>query len=87
MWVLEREELFSRRVRAGRRVYFLDVKANQNNEKFLVISEKKEIEEGKQERHRVLVNPEDIDRFMDALSEVVKYLKDEVAKTSQVKQK
>ena len=36
-----REELFSRPVRAGKRTYFFDVKATRGDEKYITITESK----------------------------------------------
>mgnify|MGYP001818516189 CR=1 FL=1 len=35
----EREEIFSERVRAGKRTYFFDVKATRSNDYYLTITE------------------------------------------------
>lgn len=35
------EEIFSRRVRAGKRTYFFDVKATRNNDYYITITESK----------------------------------------------
>jgi hypothetical protein len=70
-----KEELFSKKVKAGRRTYYFDVKENVNNDKYLIISETKAVDFGKQDRFRIMVFPEDIDNFQDAFTEVVNFIK------------
>ncbi len=70
-----KEELFSKKVKAGRRTYYFDVKENVNNDKYLIISETKAVDFGKQDRFRIMVFPEDIDNFQEAFMEVVSFIK------------
>jgi len=70
-----KEELFSKKVKAGRRTYYFDVKENVNSEKYLIISETKAVDFGKQDRFRIMVFPEDIDNFQEAFTEVVSFIK------------
>ena len=43
----EREEVFSKKVRAGKRTYFFDVKATRSNDYYITITEsKKRLEDG-----------------------------------------
>lgn len=69
------EELFIRMIRAGRRTYFFDVKENRQGGIYLVISERKSSEEGPAEHFRVMVFPEDVQNFMNALGEAVEFVK------------
>jgi hypothetical protein len=71
----KKEELFSKKVKAGRRTYYFDVKENVNSDKYLIISETKAVDFGKQDRFRIMVFPEDIDNFQEAFSEVVDFIK------------
>ncbi len=70
-----KEELFSKKVKAGRRTYYFDVKENVNSDKYLIISETKAVDFGKQDRFRIMVFPEDIDNFQEAFTEVVNFIK------------
>lgn len=70
-----KEELFSKKVKAGRRTYYFDVKENVNSDKYLIISETKAVDFGKQDRFRIMVFPEDIDNFQEAFMEVVEFIK------------
>jgi Protein of unknown function (DUF3276) len=71
----QQEELFSRMIRAGRRTYFFDVKENRHGGVYLVISERKSSEEGPAEHFRVMVFPEDVQHFTEALGEAVEFLR------------
>ena len=70
-----KEEIFTKKVKAGRRTYYFDVKENVNNDKYLIISETKAVDFGKQDRFRIMVFPEDIDNFRDAFLDVVEFIK------------
>jgi len=71
-----REDMFSKAVRAGKRTYFFDVKATRQNEFFLTITESKKIfnqQTGKFsfEKHKIFLYREDFDKFKDALHEAL----------------
>lgn len=76
----DREEIFSKAVRAGKRTYFFDVKATRKNDYYLTITESKKRfdQEGKYhfEKHKIFLYKEDFDKFADGLKEVVGYIKD-----------
>ena len=75
----EREEIFSKSVRAGKRTYFFDVKATRRNDYYLTITEskKKYDQDGKFhfEKHKLFLYKEDFEKFTDGLSEVVDFIK------------
>ena len=61
----EKEELFSKAVKAGKRTYFFDVKSTKNDEKYITITEsKRRFDEGLQrffyEKHKIFLYKEDI---------------------------
>jgi hypothetical protein len=62
-----RKELFSERVAAGTRTYFLDVKESQQGELYLVISESRAVDDGF-EHSRVMVFEDHLEPFIDGLS-------------------
>ena len=74
-----REEIFSKVVRAGKRTYFLDVKATRRNDYYLTITESKKRfnRDGRHyfEKHKVFLYKEDFDKFTDNLQEVIDYIK------------
>lgn len=75
----EREEIFSKAVRAGKRTYFFDVKATRRNDYYLTITESKKRydQEGnfRFEKHKLFLYKEDFDKFADGLQEVVDYIR------------
>jgi hypothetical protein len=75
----ERQEIFSRSLRAGKRTYFFDVKATRRNDYYLTITESKKRfnNDGRfrYEKHKIFLYKEDFDAFLDYLEEVVSYIK------------
>ncbi|TLX73449.1 DUF3276 family protein [Labilibacter sediminis] len=75
----DREEIFSKAVRAGKRTYFFDVKATRKNDYYLTITEsKKKFEQDGRfhfEKHKIFLYKEDFDKFADGLQDVVNYIK------------
>lgn len=75
----KREEIFSKVVRAGKRTYFLDVKATRRNDYYLTITESKKRfnRDGRHyfEKHKVFLYKEDFDKFADNLQEVIDFIK------------
>lgn len=73
----EREEVFSKRVRAGKRTYFFDVKATRSNDYFLTITEsKKRLEDGTFIKHKIFLYKEDFEKFSEGFNETVEYIKE-----------
>ncbi|MFB5946050.1 DUF3276 family protein [Albibacterium profundi] len=73
----EREEVFSKRVRAGKRTYFFDVKATRANDYYLTITEsKKRLEDGVFIKHKIFLYKEDFEKFAEGLTETVNYIKE-----------
>lgn len=74
-----KEEIFSKAVRAGKRTYFFDVKATKGNDYYLTITESKKRfgDDGKfyYEKHKLFLYKEDFDKFADGLTEAVAYIK------------
>ncbi|GMT50022.1 MAG: hypothetical protein IEMM0008_1561 [bacterium] len=70
----EKREVFSSRVRAGSRTYYLDIKVNSKNDNYLVISESKRVgEDNEKQRHRIMVFEEDIEKFSHSFFEIISY--------------
>ena len=68
----ERKELYSEKVVARNRTYYLDVKAGRDGARYLVICEAKKTNEG-HERARVMIFEENLEAFAEALDKVVAY--------------
>jgi len=75
-----REEIYSKAVRAGKRTYFLDVKATRKNDYYLTITESKKRfnKDGKffYEKHKIFLYKEDFDKFSEGLAEVIEYIRE-----------
>ncbi len=76
----DREEIFSKVVRAGKRTYFFDVKATRRNDYYLTITESKKRfnRDGRfyYEKHKIFLYKEDFDKFSDGLAEVIEYIQE-----------
>ena len=75
----DRDEIFSKAVRAGKRTYFFDVKATRKNDYYLTLTEsKKRFEEDGRfffEKHKIFLYKEDFDKFSDGLAESIAFIK------------
>lgn len=71
-----KEEIFTRRVRAGKRTYFFDVKATKSELDFYItITESKRVGEDEYEKHKIFLYKEDFDKFINALHETVDHVR------------
>jgi len=75
----EREEIFSKSVRAGKRTYFFDVKTTRRNDYYLTLTESKKRfnRDGRFyfEKHKIFLYKEDFEKFSNGLAEVIEYIK------------
>ena len=73
-----RDEVYSKRVPAGKRTYFFDVKSTRSGEDFFVtITESKRVDDERYEKHKIFLYKEDFGKFLSAMHEVVEYIKTE----------
>jgi hypothetical protein len=67
----DREDVYSKVVRAGKRTYFFDIRSTRGNDLFLTITEsKKRLHEdggASYEKHKIFLYKEDFDKFLDGL--------------------
>jgi hypothetical protein len=74
----QKEEIFTRVVRAGKRTYFFDVKATRKDDYYLTITESKKRlgKEGKvfYEKHKIFLYKEDFEKFTEGLKDAVTYI-------------
>ena len=79
--MMEREEIFSKVLRAGRRTYFFDVRATKANDYYLTITESKKFtnDDGSfhYKKHKIYLYKEDFSEFKDILAEMTDYIIDE----------
>lgn len=77
----EKVEIYSQRVRAGKRTYFFDIKSTRSNDYYLTITESKRRfkEDGfVYEKHKIFLYKEDFDKFIEALRSAVDHVKTEL---------
>ena len=72
----DKEILYSKTIKAGKRIYYLDVK----DDLFLAVTESKKVQpkNGTQvsfEKHKIFLYKEDFDKFMDGMNDVISYIK------------
>ena len=77
----EKDILFSRSVKAGKRIYYLDVKKTLKEEIYLSITESKKMLQGEGddmkilfEKHKIFLYQEDLEKFTAALKEVIDFI-------------
>ena len=74
----EREEIFSKSVRAGRRTYFFDVRSTRAGDYYMTLTESKRDfnEDGTPfyKKHKIYLYKEDFNDFQKALKEVCDYI-------------
>ena len=73
----EREEVYSKKVRAGKRTYFFDVKATRSNDYYITITESKrsKFDDGNFIKSKIHLYKEDFHKFNDALNETIGHVK------------
>lgn len=77
----DRAEIYSQRVRAGKRTYFFDIKSTRSNDYYLTITESRRRykDDGYfYEKHKIFLYKEDFNKFMNALQETVGHVKEEL---------
>lgn len=86
----DNEIIFSRAIKAGKRIYYLDVKKSRNEDLFIAITESKKkvigTDEDAQvtfEKHKIFLYKEDFAKFVEGLNEVLTYVKNEQGEAMQ----
>lgn len=76
--MMEKEEIFSKVLRAGRRTYFFDVRATKAEDYYLTITESKKFtnDDGSfhYKKHKIYIYKEDFSEFREILSEMTDYI-------------
>lgn len=77
----DKEIVFSKAIKAGKRIYYLDVKKNRKDEMFLAITESKKVVSGEGEdspvsfeKHKIFLYKEDFEKFTDGLQQVIRFI-------------
>lgn len=78
----ESEIVYSRSVKAGKRIYYLDVKKDRTGDFYLCITESKKRVMGEEapqfEKHKLFLYKEDFQHFSEGLEDVIAYVKGQV---------
>ncbi len=78
---MEKDEIYSKRVKAGKRTYFFDVKSTRSNDYYLTITESKRKfkDDGFVfEKHKIFLYKEDFAKFIHALQGSIDHIKSEL---------
>ncbi len=77
----ERDILFSKAVKAGQRIYYVDVKMNRRQEMYLSVTESKKMVSGdadmpqvSYEKHKIFLYAEDFQKFLASLTEAMDFI-------------
>ena len=75
---MEREEIFSKVLRAGRRTYFFDVRSTKAGDYYLTLTESKKFtnDDGSfhYKKHKIYLYKEDFKEFSEILNEMTDYI-------------
>lgn len=78
---MDKDIVFSKAVKAGKRIYYIDVKKGRNDEMYLAITESKKVYSGEGEnvqvnfeKHKIFLYREDFEKFAGGLAEAIAYV-------------
>lgn len=85
----QREIHFSKKIRAGKRTYYFDVKSTRNSDFYLTITESKRMPGETEDRpifekHKLFVYKEDFEKFSDGLLESLEFIRGSKTPTTHV---
>lgn len=91
--VNDKEIVFSKAIKAGKRIYYLDVKKNRKDEMFLAITESKKVVMGEGddsqvsfEKHKIFLYKEDFEKFITGLTQTIDFINKTQEGCEEVKQ-
>ena len=77
----EKDIVFSQAIKAGKRIYYIDVKKNRKEERYLSITESKKNVSGEGEnttvtfeKHKIFLYREDFAKFANSLNEAINFV-------------
>ena len=86
----DKEIVFSKAIKAGKRIYYLDVKKNRKEEMFIAITESKKVvsldnddPQVNFEKHKIFLYKEDFEKFMNGLQQAIDFIGHEQGTTSE----
>lgn len=84
----EKEIVFSKVIKAGKRIYYVDVKESRNGELYLALTESKKVVSGSDdapqvsfEKHKLFLYREDFEKFLTGLQEAVTFIEEKQGKS------
>ena len=83
--------MYSRSLKAGKRIYYLDVKKARNEDLYLCITESKKKAAGEEEnpqfeKHKLFLYKEDFARFTEELNDVISFVKNQFGEIEERKE-
>ncbi len=74
-----RDEVYSEKIRAGKRTYFFDVRATRSNDYYITITESKRRFNGRgYDKHKIFLYKEDFNKFLASLVNTIDHVKTEL---------
>ena len=80
----DNEIIYSKAIKAGKRIYYLDVKKSRNDDLYLAITESKKKVTGYEdemqvtyEKHKIFLYKEDFEKFAEGLDDVIGFITQE----------
>lgn len=78
----EKEIIFSKNIKAGSRVYYIDVKKSRKDDMYITITESKRVsskeeETPRYEKHKLFLYKEDFTKFKEGLNEAIEFISNE----------
>ena len=77
---IEEDIVYSKAVKAGKRIYYIDAKRNSKGDYYLSITESKKktsaenSDQVSYERHKIFLYKEDFDKFGEGLNDVISFI-------------
>ncbi len=78
---MEKDVVFSHAIKAGKRIYYMDVRKTRKNDLYLSITESKKIVDGDGpdaqvsfEKHKIFLYREDFGNFIDGLTKTMRFI-------------
>ncbi len=74
-----RAEVYSTKIRAGKRTYFFDVKETRSSDYYITITESKRRFGGEgYDKHKIFLYKEDFNKFLNCLTDTIDHVKTEL---------
>lgn len=73
-----RREIYSVKIKAGKRVYLFDVRQTSTGDYYITISERRRDPDGRVSKQRIFLYKEDFNKFLQGLTDTIEYVKKEL---------